>query len=109
MYHAINVAVIDSIEKGIASSCSLMVPWSLALHAMHLLRGRPEITFGSTSRWSAIRPTTGGDRRLSWADADPGVASSGGPYRLNAGRLRQARRSLRASRAGFAGRSDPGL
>ncbi|MFC9248950.1 polysaccharide deacetylase family protein [Streptomyces sp. NPDC057136] len=46
MYHAINAAVIHSIEEGIASSCSLMVlsPW--ARHAMHLLRERPEVPFG---------------------------------------------------------------
>jgi hypothetical protein len=46
MYHAVNVAVIRSIEEGIASSCSLMVPCPWALHAMHLLRQRPEIPFG---------------------------------------------------------------
>jgi chitin disaccharide deacetylase len=46
MYHAINAAVIDSIEHGIASSCSLMVPCPWALHAMHLLRQRPQIPFG---------------------------------------------------------------
>ena len=46
MYHAINTAVIDSIEKGIASSCSLMVPCPWALHAMHLLRQNPRIPFG---------------------------------------------------------------
>ncbi|MFB9676526.1 polysaccharide deacetylase family protein [Streptosporangium vulgare] len=46
MYHAINTAVVDSIEEGIASSCSLMVPCPWALHAMHLLRRRPEIPFG---------------------------------------------------------------
>ena len=46
MYHAVNAAVIRSIEEGIASSCSLMVPCPWALHAMHLLRQRPEIPFG---------------------------------------------------------------
>ncbi|MGJ6967437.1 polysaccharide deacetylase family protein [Streptosporangium sp. G11] len=46
MYHAINAAVVDSIEEGIASSCSLMVPCPWALHAMRLLRQRPEIPFG---------------------------------------------------------------
>jgi len=46
MYHAINAAVIDSIENGIASSCSLMVPCPWALHAMHLLRQKPDIPFG---------------------------------------------------------------
>jgi chitin disaccharide deacetylase len=46
MYHAINAAVVESIEEGIASSCSLMVPCPWALHAMHLLRQRPRIPFG---------------------------------------------------------------
>lgn len=46
MYHAINAAVVSSIEEGIASSCSLMVPCPWALHAMHLLRQKPEIPFG---------------------------------------------------------------
>jgi predicted glycoside hydrolase/deacetylase ChbG (UPF0249 family) len=46
MYHAINVAIIRSIEEGIASSCSLMVPCPWALHAMHLLRRKPQIPFG---------------------------------------------------------------
>jgi hypothetical protein len=46
MYHAINAAVVRSIEEGIASSCSLMVPCPWAQHAMHLLRERPEIPFG---------------------------------------------------------------
>jgi len=46
MYHAINAAVIDSIENGIASSCSLMVPCPWAVQAMQLLRQRPQIPFG---------------------------------------------------------------
>ena len=46
MYDAINAAVIDSIETGIASSCSLMVPCPAARRAMQLLRQRPQIPFG---------------------------------------------------------------
>jgi hypothetical protein len=46
MYHAVNAAVVRSIEEGIAKSCSLMVPCPWALHAMKLLRERPEIPFG---------------------------------------------------------------
>lgn len=46
MYPAINTAVIDAIEQGIAGSCSLMVPCPAAPQAMDLLRGRPEISFG---------------------------------------------------------------
>jgi chitin disaccharide deacetylase len=46
MYHAVNIAVVRSIEEGVASSCSLMVPCPWALHAMQLLRDRREIPFG---------------------------------------------------------------
>ena len=46
MYRAVNVAVVRSIEHGIARSCSLMVPCPLASHAMRLLRDRPQIAFG---------------------------------------------------------------
>jgi predicted glycoside hydrolase/deacetylase ChbG (UPF0249 family) len=46
MYRAINVAVIRSIEEGVASSCSLMVPCPAASHAMRLLHERPELPFG---------------------------------------------------------------
>ncbi|WP_370656702.1 ChbG/HpnK family deacetylase [Streptomyces sp. NBS 14/10] len=46
MHDAINTAVVDSIEKGIATSCSLMVPCPSAPHAIHLLRQRSEIPFG---------------------------------------------------------------
>ena len=46
MYHAVNAAVIRSIEEGIATSCSLMAPCPAAPHAMHLLRQHPQIPFG---------------------------------------------------------------
>ncbi|MGW1255686.1 polysaccharide deacetylase family protein [Streptomyces sp. NPDC002513] len=46
MYPAINAAVIESVEEGIASSCSLMVPCSAARQAMELLSRRPQIPFG---------------------------------------------------------------
>jgi hypothetical protein len=46
MYHAVNTAVIRSIEEGIASSCSLMAPCPAAPHAMDLLRQHPRIPFG---------------------------------------------------------------
>jgi chitin disaccharide deacetylase len=46
MYHAVNTAVVRSIQEGIASSCSLMVPCPAAPHAMDLLREHPEIPFG---------------------------------------------------------------
>ena len=46
MHHAVNVAVIRSIEEGIASSCSLMTPCPAAPHAMSLLRQHRQIPFG---------------------------------------------------------------
>jgi hypothetical protein len=46
MYRGINVAVVEAIEGGIASSCSLMVPCPGAGEAMRLLRERPGIPFG---------------------------------------------------------------
>ena len=46
MARGINLAIIDSIERGIASSCSLMAPCPGASHAMRLLRHRPGIPFG---------------------------------------------------------------
>lgn len=65
MYEAINTAVIDSIEHGIASSGSLMASCPAAPHAMDLLRGRPEIPFGihltlvcdtDRYRWGPLAP-----------------------------------------------------
>ena len=46
MHDAVNAAVVESIENGIASSCSLMVACPAAAHAMRLLRERPHIPFG---------------------------------------------------------------
>lgn len=46
MHSAINAAVLESIENGIATSCSLMVPCPAAADAMRLLRERPNIPFG---------------------------------------------------------------
>ncbi|MCA2213331.1 polysaccharide deacetylase family protein [Jidongwangia harbinensis] len=46
MYPAINAAVIESIDAGIATSCSLMVPCPAAPQAMDLLSRRPQIPFG---------------------------------------------------------------
>jgi chitin disaccharide deacetylase len=46
MSPAINAAVVQSIEEGIGTSCSLMVPCPGAAGAMALLRARPEIPFG---------------------------------------------------------------
>lgn len=46
MYDAINAAVVESIERGVATSCSLMVPCPGAPAAMQVLRDRPTIAFG---------------------------------------------------------------
>jgi predicted glycoside hydrolase/deacetylase ChbG (UPF0249 family) len=46
MHDAINAAVVESIENGIASSCSLMVSCPASANAMQLLRERPHISFG---------------------------------------------------------------
>jgi predicted glycoside hydrolase/deacetylase ChbG (UPF0249 family) len=46
MHDAVNAAVVESIENGIANSCSLMVPCPAAADAMRLLRERPHISFG---------------------------------------------------------------
>ena len=46
MHDAVNAAVVESIENGIASSASLMVPCPAAANAMRLLRERPHIPFG---------------------------------------------------------------
>jgi predicted glycoside hydrolase/deacetylase ChbG (UPF0249 family) len=44
MYGAINAAVVDSIERAIAGSCSLMVPCPGTAHAMRPLRERPDLS-----------------------------------------------------------------
>ncbi|MGH2820574.1 MAG: ChbG/HpnK family deacetylase, partial [Actinomycetota bacterium] len=46
MYEAVNLAVVESIESGVASSCTVMPPCPKAPHAMHLLRQHPQIPFG---------------------------------------------------------------
>ncbi|MDR2988232.1 MAG: polysaccharide deacetylase family protein [Nocardiopsaceae bacterium] len=46
MYGAVNAAVVESIDHGIASSCSLMVPCPGAKRAIQLLKLRPDISFG---------------------------------------------------------------
>ncbi|MCZ4101240.1 ChbG/HpnK family deacetylase [Streptomyces sp. So13.3] len=63
MYPEINTAVVESIEQGIASSCSLMALCPSAPHAMQLLGRRPGMAFGihltlvcevTHSRWAPI-------------------------------------------------------
>jgi predicted glycoside hydrolase/deacetylase ChbG (UPF0249 family) len=46
MCHAVNEAIIRSLEEGIVGSCSVMVPCPWALHALAWLQGAPEVPFG---------------------------------------------------------------
>lgn len=76
MYHAVNAAGVESVEEGIASSCSLMVPCPWALHAMHLLRQKPQAPFG-------IQPDRGAGRGV-WPGRS-GLAGSRTPAAATAG------------------------
>ncbi|MFE7457164.1 ChbG/HpnK family deacetylase [Streptomyces sp. NPDC057554] len=58
----INAAVIESVEEGIASSCSLMVPCPGAAQAMRMPGRRPHVPFGSTSLRCARCRASGGGR-----------------------------------------------
>jgi len=46
MCHAVNVAIIRSLEEGIVGSCSVMVPCPWALHALTWLQEAPDVAFG---------------------------------------------------------------
>jgi predicted glycoside hydrolase/deacetylase ChbG (UPF0249 family) len=46
MHEAVNVAIFDAIENGVATSCSLMTPCPAAAHAIMLLRERRHVPFG---------------------------------------------------------------
>jgi predicted glycoside hydrolase/deacetylase ChbG (UPF0249 family) len=63
MCHAVNEAIIRSLEEGIVRSCSLMVPCPWALHALAWLQESPDVSFGvhltsvseqPTYRWGPI-------------------------------------------------------
>jgi predicted glycoside hydrolase/deacetylase ChbG (UPF0249 family) len=63
MCHAVNEAIIRSLEEGIVTSCSVMVPCPWALHALAWLQEAPEVPFGvhltsvseqPTYRWGPI-------------------------------------------------------
>lgn len=62
MAHAINQAILDTFKRGVATSCTLMVPCPWALHGMHLLKENPDLPFGvhltavSESRYYRWRP-----------------------------------------------------
>jgi len=46
MCHAVNEAIIRTLQQGVVSSCTLMVPCPWSLHAVKLLRAAPDIPFG---------------------------------------------------------------
>jgi hypothetical protein len=46
MCHAVDEAVIRSLQKGVLRSTTLMMPCAWALHAIHFLTDHPEIPFG---------------------------------------------------------------
>jgi chitin disaccharide deacetylase len=63
MCHAVNEAIIRSLEEGIVGSCSVMVPCPWALHALAWLQDAPEVPSGvhltsvseqPTYRWGPI-------------------------------------------------------
>ena len=45
MFHAVNEAIIRSLEGGIVGSCSVMVPCPWALHALTWLQEVPDVPF----------------------------------------------------------------
>jgi chitin disaccharide deacetylase len=76
MYTAINAPVIESIEHGVASSCSLMPPCPGTDQAMRLLKARPHVRFGihltlvSESARLRFAPVAPPDRVASLLDWD---------------------------------------
>ena len=63
MCHAVNQAIIRSLEEGIVGSCTVMVPCPWALHALAWLQEAPDVAFGvhltsvseqPTYRWGPI-------------------------------------------------------
>ena len=106
IHEAVNAGVVESMENGIASSCSLMVPCPAAANAMRLLRERPHIPFGI--HLSLIRDTP--EYRWGPAAAKADVPSLLDPYTgeffvdtpaqrtalLAAAKLNEVERELRA-------------
>jgi predicted glycoside hydrolase/deacetylase ChbG (UPF0249 family) len=65
MCHAVNEAIIGTVQRGVIRSTTLMVPCPWALHAMRFLRQHPEISFGvhltvvsewADYRWGPVTP-----------------------------------------------------
>lgn len=65
MCHAVNQAIIQTLQAGVVRSTTLMVPCPWALHALHFLADHPDIPFGvhltaisdwPDYRWGPITP-----------------------------------------------------
>lgn len=65
MHPGVNKAVLEAVQSGVASSCSLMVPCPAAAQAMRLLKRAPDVPFGihltltrdgPTHRWAPVCP-----------------------------------------------------
>jgi len=65
MCHAVNQAIIGTLQEGVVRSTSLMVPCPWYLHAAHFLADHPEISFaihltvigdGAIYRWGPVTP-----------------------------------------------------
>jgi chitin disaccharide deacetylase len=106
MHDAVNAAVVESIENGIAGSCSLVVPCPGAADAMRLLRERPHIPFGihlalirdsPEYRWGPVSAKAGVPSLL---DPDTGELYVDSPAQrtalLAAAKLTEVERELRA-------------
>src|SRR5690242_632077 len=70
MSDGINAGVIQAVEEGIATSCSLMVPCPAALPAMAMLRDRPHVPFGIHLTIVEYAPLSAPDRIRSLLGAE---------------------------------------
>ena len=59
MCHAVNAAIIGTLQAGVVRSTTLMVPCPWAQHALHFLANHPDIAFGvhltALSEWDDYR------------------------------------------------------
>jgi chitin disaccharide deacetylase len=62
MCHAVNEAIIRSLEEGIVGSCSVMIPCPWALHALTWLQEAPDVPFGVHLTSVSEQPTYRGGR-----------------------------------------------